>query len=301
MKSRLSAHAVLLAAAVLATGMMNGCEADESAPTRPRTQNILTPDEKAKENADKRVTEPEQREMPTGRTEFPGQSRATPKPTPNAPGSTPIVTADAGSWTWSHFRTPTNDYDQYNYGGGPVPPLNEHPGKAPTPGSTPVPGTPWSIGHYWGEIAPLDNYPHRAWPDEQVTYVDPLVKHNPVYFYDLQKQLPITQNDGTYAGDLGTTAIEFPWFYVNTVALPVLMVLEPPLAQRTTERLSQNPVYLGFLPSSGAIIPSPQPGVIEWKYKPDYNYDVDNTSAPEKAPAGTNPESTTAPTTQPNQ
>jgi hypothetical protein len=295
-------HALLLAGAVLLTGMMIGCETDESAPTRPRTENILTPDEKAKENADKRVTEPEQREMPTGRTEFPGQSSATPKQTPNVSGSNPVVTADAGSWSWPFFQTPLDDYSRYNYGGGPVPPLNEHPGQTPTPGSTSVPGTPWSIDHYWGEIAPLDNYPHRAWPDEQVTYPAPLVKHNPIYYFSLQQQMSVSQNDGTYWGDVKSAAIEFPWFYVNTVALPVLMVLEPPLAQRTTQELNGDVVYLGHLPSGGDIIPSPQPGIIEWRYDRETLEEITpTTNNTEQIPPVLNPDATPAPTTQPGQ
>ena len=62
----------------------------------PRTQGILTPDEKAKENAEKREIEPQKRELPTGGgAEFPGQSRANPE---LQPGDKPVVlAADAGS------------------------------------------------------------------------------------------------------------------------------------------------------------------------------------------------------------
>jgi hypothetical protein len=42
-----STHAILLAAVIATSGMNFGCEADESAPTRPRTQSILTPDQNA--------------------------------------------------------------------------------------------------------------------------------------------------------------------------------------------------------------------------------------------------------------
>src|SRR5271169_423310 len=235
MKTTLS---MFIASAVVASGMMVACEADESAPTRPRTQNILpVPTEKAKENAEQRELEPPQRSLPTGGgSEYPGQSRAT--PASPAPGDVPIVTADAGSTQmvpYGSFRTPTTDYNQDNYNNGPVPHIPENPGTTPMTGSTPVPNTPWSIDHSWGEVLQLQNYPHRAWPDEQTTYVAANVKNNPVYYFDLQPHLPIMQNNGSYATDVGTTAIEFPWFYANTAALPILMVLEPPLARRTSE------------------------------------------------------------------
>ena len=302
-------HAFLLAAAVVASGMSVGCEADESAPTRPRTQNILTPDQKARDNAEKREIEPQKRDLPTGGAEFPGQSRATPT---EESGDNPVVLADAGSSDGVGFRTPVDTYTKNNYGNGPVPPLNQKPGQQPTPGSAAVPGTPWSVDFDWGEIAPLDNYPHRAWPDDQTTYVQADVKHNPVYYFNIQPHLPVKQNDGSYQGEAVSGIIEFPWFYVNTAALPVLMILDPPLAQRTTERLSENPVYLGHLPTSGDIVPSPPPGVIEWRYPfleknsrnpndPTYNEPATTQTyvIPPAEPVA--PEPAPAPATQPSQ
>ena len=267
-----STHAFLLATVVVGTGMNYGCEADESAPTRPRTQNILTPDEKAKDNAEKREIEPQKRDLPTGAQEFPGQSRATPSEMPGDEADKPVVLADAGSAgaadssKGTGFQTPIDDYTKYNYGNGPVPPLNTKPGQQPTPGSTAVPGTSWTLDHYWGEIAPLESAPHRAWPDDQTTYVQADVKHNPLYYFSIQPHLPVKQNDGSYKGDAVSGIIEFPWFYVNTAALPVLMILDPPLQQRTTERLSESSVYLGHLPAGGEVVPSPTPGIIQWRY-----------------------------------
>jgi hypothetical protein len=259
-------HALLLSAAVVGTGMMFGCEADESAPTRPRTQNVLTPDDNARNNAEKRETEEQKRELPTGRSEFPGQSRVTPKEMPA--GDKPVVLADDAGGSgggWGTFRTPTDQYKLSSNGKGPVPPLNPKPGQQPTPGSAQVPGTPWAIDFDWGEIAPLENVPHRAWPDDQTTYVQADVKHNPVYYFSLATVLGV-KNDGSYVSEGQQGLIDFPWFYLNTAALPVLMILEPPLQQRTTEYLAQNPVYLGHQPAGGDIVPSPPPGRIEWRY-----------------------------------
>ena len=260
-----STHAYLLAAVIVGTGMNYGCEADESAPTRPRTQNILTPDQNAKDNAEKRETEPPKRDLPTGGAEFPGQSRAAPAPE----AGKPVVLADSTGGAESKgagFQSPVDTYNANFYNNGPVPPLNPKPGQQPTPGSAPVPGTAWSVGFDWGEIAPLNSYPHRAWPDDQTTYVQADVKHNPVYYFSIEPHLPVKQNDGSYEGNAWNGIIEFPWFYANTAALPVLMVLDPPFQQRTTERLSENPVFLGHLPTEGDVVPAPFQGIIQWEY-----------------------------------
>ncbi len=124
---------------------------------------------------------------------------------------------------------------------------------------------------------PLENYPHRAWPDEQTTYKAAVVKHKPVYFFDIENEIPI-KTKGDSVGNWAGAAIEIPWFYANAALLPVLMVLEPPLVQRTTERLGQDPIYFGYLPEGGDIIPSPTPGVIKWDYpflRPDANQGYD--------------------------
>ncbi|MGN6367569.1 MAG: hypothetical protein ACTHN5_04845 [Phycisphaerae bacterium] len=259
-------QAVLLAGVVVASGAYFGCEADESAPTRPRTQGILAPDEKAKDNAEKRETEEQKRDLPTGRSEFPGQSRVDPEQMPA--GERPVVLADAGGSKpagWSGFATPIDNYTNDNYGGGPVPPLNPKPGANPTPGSAPVPGTPWHVDFDWGEIGPLAGVEHRAWPEDGTSYVAADVKHDPVYYFSILPQVGHV-NNGSWQGNAWSGIVEIPWFYLNTAALPVLMVLDPPLQQRTTERLSQNPVYLGYLPAGGEVVPAPTEGRIEWRY-----------------------------------
>jgi hypothetical protein len=297
--------------AVVGITALTGCEGDESAPTRPRMQGVLTPDEKAKDNAFNRETETPKQTLPTSGAEFPGQSRATPvSPNPDEP--TVITAAAAGGGggiggagggagatggnlsggaagasgvpsagsaanpngngnlnvlPYGTFQSPESSYNtggNYTVPGG-LPALSVNPGTTPAVGSTAVPNIGLTLDHSWGEVLPLENYPHRAWPDTQTTYVPGTTKHNPVYYYNIQDHLPITNNGG-WVGNWTSNALEVPWFYINTLALPVLMVLEPPFEQRTTERLGNDPLYFGYLPKGGAIIPSPTPGTIKWEY-----------------------------------
>ena len=276
------------AAAIVATTVIAGCMGDESAQSRPRTQNVLAPDEKSQDNAFNRETEAPKRDLPTSGREYPGQSR----PTPEGTNEPTVITADAGHLNplpYGHFRTPESSYDLNNYHSI-VPPLPDKPGTAPMVGSTPVPGTGWAIDDSWGQVLPLENYAHRAWPDEQTTYKAAVVKHKPVYYFDIENEIPI-KTKGDWVGNGAGAAIEIPWFYANTALLPVLMVLEPPLLQRTTERLGKDPIYHGYLPEGGDIIPSPTPGEIKWDYpflRPDANqgYDQPTDPARDNANAG---------------
>ncbi len=264
-----NSHHILAASAValISTTFTTGCTGDESAPTRPRTQNVLAPDEKAQNNAFNRETETPKRDMPTSGREFPGQSRATPSSSPNLNEPT-VITADAGNMNpipYGNFRAASSGYTANNYGRGPVPPIPEKPAPGPAVGSTPVPGIALSIDHSWGEVRPLENYPHRAWPDTSTSYMAAVVKHKPIYYFNAQDHLPLKYNGG-WAGGWLSNVIEIPWFYIQTAVLPISAILEPPLLQRTTERLGEDPVYHGYQPIGGEIIPSPTPGVIGWEY-----------------------------------
>jgi hypothetical protein len=286
---------------IVGSSLLAGCEADESAPSRPRAQGVLAPDEKAKDNAFNRETEAPKRDLPTSGAEFPGQSSITPV---LLPGERTVITAAAGGaggsgangmassgsaatpsaqanvnvLPYGTFKAPESVYNGINYGTpGNLPALQTNPSYTPTPGSTAVPNISLTLSHSWGEVLPLKNYPHRDWPQTQTTYVAADVKHNPVYYFDIQDQTPIA-NNGSWVDSWTSNALEVPWFYLNTLALPVLMVLEPPFEQRTTERLGSDPLYFGYLPQGGAIIPSPTPGIIKWEY-PFLNAAEENASA----------------------
>jgi hypothetical protein len=266
-----------LTLAVSALTFLSACEGDLSAPTRPRTGGVLAPDTKENDRAWQRENEAPKRELPTGGgSEYPGQSKATP-PAPANTDATVITAFDQpGSKYASNRPVPLNgasghlpeaSYPEVPWYTGPLPPLQpKAPGAAPSAGSTPVPETPWVVEHSWGEVLPLENYPHRDWPTAQTTYDAATVKHNPVYYAPIWNRLPVPQNDGTWTGNALSSLIEVPWALGETVALPALMFCDPPLKQVTTQRLGTDAVYLGHLPTSGAVVPSPTPGVIRWEY-----------------------------------
>jgi len=287
--------AIALAAASFT--MLSACESDQSAPSRPRTKNILTPDNKADENAFQRENEAPRRNLPTSGKEFPGQSQA-----PSADAR--MITADARNvdpgrpipvnGTDSRHGEPV--FNQKNMYPGPLPTLSAKAGAAPAPGSTPVPGTAWSVDHSWGEVLPLENYPHRDWAATQTTYVAADVKHNPVYFTPIQPRLNVPQTGGTYGGDMISELYEIPWFGVQTLLAPLYMICEPPLKQVTTQRLGHDPVYLGHSDASGPIVPAPMPGVIRWEYPFLVNTaSRNNTTQPATQPIAPTPGITPAP------
>jgi hypothetical protein len=283
-----------LALAAGSLSLFTACEGDLSAPKAPRRANMLTPDNKSNEDAFRRENEAPNRQLPTGGgSEFPGQSKATPT-------DKPVITAHAGGHgnnrsgeiptNGTSSRLWQNTYPQNTWYSGPVPALADKPGFNPTPGSTPVPNTPWVIEHSWGEGLPMQEYPHRNWPDTQANYTAANVKHNPTYYSTVQSHLNLPQNNASYASNWGSNLLEIPWFGVQTLALPVMMVIEPPLVQVTTQRLGNNPVYLGHLPAAGEVMPSPLPGLIRWDYpflNPDGSsrtVNRDNTTQPTVTP-----------------
>jgi hypothetical protein len=133
-------------------------------------------------------------------------------------------------------------------------------------GSTPLPDGDWAVDHSWGQGLTLTETPHRNWPTTTATYKTANVLINPTYYFNIQEHIAVPQNNGTYCGDVTSTFYEVPWFYLNTLALPVLMALEPPLAVRHADYPSQDPVFLGYLPTGGPIFPSPYPGTLQWSY-----------------------------------
>jgi hypothetical protein len=188
----------------------------------------------------------------------------------------------------------TNSYTRDTYV-GPLSHLPSNPGTTPIAGRTPVPDTGWAIDHSWGQGLVLQDAPHRAWPDTQGHYVTGDVKHNPTYFFNVQPYLNMQQNNGSTQGDWISNLVEVPWFYLNAAALPVLMVLEPPLAQRTSDRVSQDPNFLGHLPEAGVVVPTPVPGELRWTY-PFLNPDGSVKNKPgEGMPASGTGTSTTGP------
>jgi hypothetical protein len=290
----------ILAAAALcaAFSLLAACEADDSLPTRPRTaidNNFLAPSDKAKQNAEQRNLEKPARQLPINGTDLPGQSAldvtssvVTLDSVPASGGSDSLISGfsgPSGLHAIGHTSGPTTAYNRDNYPSV-IPHLPNPPGSVPATGSTPIPGGDWAVDHSWGQNLTLTNYPHRNWAPTTAVYQTATIAHNPTYYFNLQEHLPVKQNDGTLRGDLRSTSYEIPWFYLNTAALPILMVLEPPLAQRTTAVPERNPDFMGHLPE-GPTVPSPIPGVLKWEYpflNPDGTVERANST-----PSSTNP------------
>lgn len=231
-----------LCVAVLGLGL-GACEADESAPKNPRRANFLTPDEKARDAAEKRELEPRKRELPTGGgREFPGQSQAE--------GPKVILAADFG---------PGADRS------GTLPHLHTLPKDKPAAGATPVPGISYQVEHSWGQALPMAEYPHRAWPTSQATYFLPGADHNPTYYRNLSDQCGFLASGSTLS-NVSSDIVEVPWFVVQTLILPGRMVLQCPWAKVTTHAPVGDPIFNGYLPGGGPTVPAPFPGVIEWKH-----------------------------------
>jgi hypothetical protein len=263
--------------------LLSACVADDSLPSRPRTAGPLQPSEKAQQNAEQRTLEQPSRDLPTGGgREFPGQTKA---PTAN---DTAVVTLDSSSgsdpfhdmyekyrirdfsgpsgWeAFGHTVGPTTTYNRDHYS-GPLPHLPENPGSVPMTGSIMAPDGDWPVDFSWGQGLVLENAPHRAWPETTAYYKDAIIYHNPVYYFNLQEHMDVAQDPGTCKGDWISTAYEVPWFYFNTAILPILMALEPPLAQRMTVRTSQDPNFLAHLPKEGPVVPAPYAGQLKWTY-----------------------------------
>lgn len=281
-------NSVLTLAALLAAGLLLGaCQTDDSRPTRPRTENPFGPNQDALDRAERRALEEPGRQVPTGAgSDAPRQlNQADPSSDSQvvtlqaggaAGGGAPGALGDSGQapavnqggWNWNNIGNTvgrTNTYTRGNYI-GPLPQLPANPGSVPMVGATQVPGTAWSVDHSWGQGLVLQESAHRAWPESTGYYESGAIKHNPTYYYHLQPTLNMQQPDGSFRGDWVSNLVEIPWFYLNTAALPVLMILEPPLAQRTTDRLPQDPNYNGHLPAGGTVVPTPAPGDLRWTY-----------------------------------
>jgi len=255
---------VLALAVAVSVGVLGGCESDPSAPKRPRTYlSPVSPDEKAKENAQKRELETPNREVPNGK-EFPGASSV---------GGTPIITAGVVAkdlsapipTNGSSGRFPENRYEN-NWYTGLLPHLPEDPGSEPMTGSTRAPLSDQWIDHSWGQVMTLKDVPRRNWPAITANYLAANVKYNPVYFTTLQNRLPVRQNDGSYKGDWINVLYEVPWSFAQILVTPGYMFWENPLSQVTGQRLGWDPNYFGFLPPNGTAVPQPVTGVIKWDY-----------------------------------
>lgn len=271
---------LLLTSAILAAGFLAACEADDSAPTHPRQPGFLTPNDKAQQNAEQRNLEKPARDLPTKASDLPGQSaapayqtvltldNAPPTPAPPAPtASTFNVLGYAGPTGWQafgHTTEPARTYTRDRYP-QPIPHLPLNPGTVPIPGATPMPGGDFLVDHAWGQGLTLPEYPHRDWPATTALYETPHATHNPLFFTNVQEQLPVPQNDGTYRANVKSAFIEIPWFYVNSAVLPLLMVLECPMAKRHTDVITPDPIYNGYLPA-GPIVPAPTTGALRWEY-----------------------------------
>jgi len=285
-------------------GMFVGCEGDPSAPRRPRTAlHPMTPDEKARDNAEKRELESPNRQYPSDGKEFPGASQATPPLAPGSAGGSEeeqtVITANAVAASGGNLSRavptngssglfPDNRYDRNLYNNGPLPHLPENPGSEPMVGSTQVPLTDLQIDHSWGQVIVLKNATQRNWPTTQTQYLSANVKHNPVYFTswqnstwipkvdtrgdskdffdNLKYRLLVPPNDGSYRSDWINFFYDVPWSYVQIPVTLGRMFFEGPLSQVTSQRLGWDPNYFGYLPVEGTIVPRPVTGVIKWDY-----------------------------------
>jgi hypothetical protein len=245
-----------------------GCEGDPSAPnhTARDNRNLLGPTENS--NAEKRELEKPGRSLPTGGgSEFPGQSAI--KTVPPTVASTATPTADSPVQTLdASALAPFCKCPMHTagYSKGPVV----------------VPGTGMVIESNWGSVDALADYPHRAWPNMGTNYQSGDVKANPKYTQDLTTILFGHDNEqyewGTGPANPLVDYLDVPWGFLNFAAIPARMFVDPPLAQRTTSTQWKRGVFQGHLPETGAIMPTPLPGVIHWEYPKATVYDGKSTT-----------------------
>jgi hypothetical protein len=95
-------------------------------------------------------------------------------------------------------------------------------------GSVPAPSGDWSIENAWGQGVVLENYPHRAWSATSADYEKGDVKHNPVYFFNVQDHVHVKQYIQDFNRDVANKNFQSEWFYMNAVGMPVWLALEPP-------------------------------------------------------------------------
>jgi len=234
------------------TGMMlGGCTGDESAPNRRGIErpSLLQGGEQGKENAEKRATEPTPRDMPAAPSELPGQSRHEVLPA----GMEPVVTlASMGDPAAPETR---------------LPPLRDDAAYI-TPGRTaiPVPDTDWVIENYVGEPEAFTVYPHRPFMRREATYYRGDVPHNPVYMAPAVWQPSVVDRCPGSSGRGLKDALDIPVFVGQFFILPVLMVIQPPLALQTTRWAAESGLYQAAPLEGGKIMPAPVPGRITWVY-----------------------------------
>ena len=250
---------LFLTLACLSCGaMLAGCEADESQPTQPRTRNIWALDPKAQENAENRATEAPSRPLPDTGNEVTGKEES--RAAKETPASAQVVTLQASvggnggdaqgvseEGSSDHpaadsdlsvqrtalkylpagrcsgqSRGPTTVYklDPYT---GPIPHIPANPGTVPMAGSTLAPGGDWDVDYSTGQALVLLNAPHRPWPEVSAMSQSGDTKHNPLYYFNIQEHLNVPQPTGTNCSDWISELYEIPWFYLNTIIVPVLM------------------------------------------------------------------------------
>jgi hypothetical protein len=194
-----------------------------------------------------------------------------------------------------------------------------------------VPGSGYSLDKSWGTLTPLKNYPHRPNATSKAVYYSGTTLNNSIYFYGPKLPDFINGPDhstfgpssgtrsemgggqyfvDTYAGEYTRVVADSVYFAGNIVALPVLMIKDPPLAQRTSQDPEPNPTFHSSLATGGEIVPYMTPGKVEWQYPQAVNPYANNgqtgnepgnptyVPAPENAPAAV-PDPFTQPATQP--
>ncbi len=141
-----------------------------------------------------------------------------------------------------------------------------------------VPCTDAIIGANWGRMKPMAQAQHRPWAMMTVHYFSGVVKHNPVYLWDLdacghfRNHPPSFRQEAIGLGNI-------PWFYANLAITPVLMCFNPPWAQVCSVPRCISPIYEGHLPLQGVVAPVPESGRIDWPYPVVH---ISGESAPQK-------------------
>jgi hypothetical protein len=276
-------YALLLAAVA---ALVAGCDIDDSAPSRPRTGSILTPSTKAQENAERRSLEPPPRQLPVGGAESPGQSALPVTDPPIAmlsavPGAPPADAANLrpsfpgfpikgfyGPSGWDaigHTFGPVDTYTRDTYPAL-VPHIPPNPGSVPMKEATLIPGGDWAFDWSWGQGLVVMRATHRDWRPVTAIYQVAGAAHNPTYYFDLQKHIDMPPCNATYLSELCSAAGQQGWFFISSLSLPALLVLEPPCSRRETHTYSQDPNFLSALAPGGPIAPAPATGSLKWDY-----------------------------------
>ncbi len=129
-----------------------------------------------------------------------------------------------------------------------------------------VPYTGMIIGGNWGRVYPIPHPVHRNWAPSEVVYPRGVTRGNPVYMHDLDAHVGYRQYNRRPWYHLGESLLDTPWFYVNALATPFLMVVHPPLQQRNTIQPVRGLVYKGYVATTGPVVPAPQRGTLQWHY-----------------------------------